>query len=298
MKQDSVKKSAVKSGISLTAVASVILIIAGLGVLLFPAVSQWIVQYKLSKQIGQYNKVTEAEKADYSDFWNEAESYNATLAKKADQFFVDENEQSILSDLLSLQGSEMLGYIDIPKINVHLPVYCGTEEQQLQSGAGWWIGSSLPTGGEGTHCVITAHTGLAKAKLFTDIDQLKEGDVFSLTVLDRELYYKVDQIKITEPQDITELLVKDGKDYVTLYTCYPYGVNTHRLLVRGTRAEREDADMAANYQSDNNKLVLILVSLGIVAMIIVTVCFLSLKRYKLTSKKHGKHEIKKKDARK
>ena len=129
----------------------------------------------------------------------------------------------------------MMGYIDIPKISVHLPIYQDTEESALQAGAGFWLGTSLPTGGPSTHCVLTAHNGLVRAKMFTDLDQLEIGDTFSLTILDRVLTYEVDQILVTEPEDISPLQIVEGEDYVTLYTCTPYGVNTHRLLVRGHR---------------------------------------------------------------
>ena len=159
-----------------------------------------------------------------------------------------------LSGLLNPLGTGMMGHIDIDKISVHLPVYQGTEEAALQAGAGWWIGTSMPTGGEGTHCVLTAHTGLVRAKMFTDLDQMEEGDTFSLTVLDRVLTYEVDQILITEPEEIEPLLIVDGEDYCTLYTCYPYGVNTERLLVRGHRIptpEKEETVVSVLTESDN-----------------------------------------------
>ena len=126
-------------------------------------------------------------------------------------------------------------YVDIPKIGVHVPIYHGTEERALQSGAGFWYGTSLPVGGENTHCVLAAHNGLVKAKLFTDLDKLEVGDRFTLDVLNETFTYEVDQILVTLPEETEELYVQNGKDLVTLYTCTPYGVNTHRLLVRGHR---------------------------------------------------------------
>lgn len=160
--------------------------------------------------------------------------------EKPDRLTPDEAEAERVFGLLNPDGgSHMLGYLEIPAINVELPVFRGTEERQLQAGAGWWIGTRLPTGGESTHCVITAHTGLAKAKLFTDLDQLAAGDRFTVTVLDRKLTYEVDQILVTEPDEVDALEIVEGEDYLTLYTCTPYGVNTHRLLVRGRRVQPE-----------------------------------------------------------
>lgn len=141
----------------------------------------------------------------------------------------------------------MMGSIEIPKIDVNLPIYQGTEEQQLQSGCGWWPGTSLPTGGSGTHCVITAHTGLTKAKLFTDLDRLETGDRFTLHILDRDMNYEVDQILVTEPEELAPLRIVPGEDLVSLYTCTPYGVNSHRLLVRGHRVEAEEVDTERSF---------------------------------------------------
>lgn len=217
-----------------------LLLLAGLGILLYPTMQDQYMRRQSSKEIGEYNQVTEAEKADYTELWNAAEAYNAALAEKESQFAISEEEEGQISTLLNPLGNGMMGYIDIPKINIHLPIYQGTEEKALQSGAGWWVGTSLPTGGESTHCVITAHTGLVKAKMFTDVDQLETGDTFTLSILDRILTYKVDQVLITEPDEFEPLLIQEGMDYVTLYTCYPYGVNTQRLLVRGHRIETPD----------------------------------------------------------
>ena len=189
--------------------------------------------------------MTQGEEADYSELWAAAEDYNRRLAEKDNQFAVSEEEMEEISGLLNPLGTGMMGHIDIEKISVHLPVYQGTEESALQAGAGWWIGTSMPTGGPGTHCVLTAHTGLVRAKMFTDLDQMEEGDTFSLTVLDRVLTYEVDQILITEPEEIEPLLIVDGEDYCTLYTCYPYGVNTERLLVRGHRIPTPETEKTA-----------------------------------------------------
>lgn len=238
----------------LVTVLVVLLFLVGAGVMLYPTMSDLYVRRQLQKELTQYNQVTQGEEADYSELWAAAEDYNRRLAEKENQFAVSEEEMKELSGLLNPLGTGMMGHIDIDKISVHLPVYQGTEEAALQAGAGWWIGMSMPTGGEGTHCVLTAHTGLVRAKMFTDLDQMEEGDTFSLTVLDRVLTYEVDQILITEPEEIEPLLIVDGEDYCTLYTCYPYGVNTERLLVRGHRIptpEKEETVVSVLTESDN-----------------------------------------------
>ena len=213
----------------------ILLFLVGFGIMFYPTASDWYTRWQLQKELALYNEVAQGEQVDYSEMWAAAEDYNRRLAERENQFAVSEEETEEISNLLNPMGIGMMGYIDIDRISVHLPIYQGTEESALQAGAGWWIGTSLPTGGESTHCVLTAHTGLVKAKMFTDLDQLEVGDTFSLTVLDRILTYQVDQVLITEPDEIDPLLIEKGKDYCTLYTCYPYGVNTHRLLVRGSR---------------------------------------------------------------
>lgn len=222
-----------------------VLFLVGAGVMLCPTMSDLYVRRQLQKELAQYNQVTQGEEADYSELWAAAEDYNRRLAEKDNQFAVSEEEMEEISGLLNPLGTGMMGHIDIEKISVHLPVYQGTEESALQAGAGWWIGTSMPTGGPGTHCVLTAHTGLVRAKMFTDLDQMEEGDTFSFTVLDRVLIYEVDQILITEPEEIEPLLIVDGEDYCTLYTCYPYGVNTERLLVRGHRIPTPETEKTA-----------------------------------------------------
>lgn len=225
-----------KKGISTVLV--VILVLAGLGLILYPTVSDMYATWQYNKEIEAYNATRAQETAARNEnLWADAEEYNRDLLDKSEQFSVSSDELERVEGLLNPLGNGMMGYVNIPKIDVALPIYQGTDEKELQSGAGWWIGSSLPTGGESTHCIITAHTGLSKAKLFTDLDQLELGDRFTLTILDRTLEYEADQILVVVPTDYEPLYIVEGEDYVTLYTCTPYGVNTHRLLVRGARVE-------------------------------------------------------------
>lgn len=264
----------------LITVLIILMFLAGLCILLYPTASDWYVRRQLQNQLSHYNQVAEAEQADYSQMWAAAEDYNRRLAERDNQFAVSEEEMTEISSLLNPMGTGMMGYIDIDKISVHLPVYQGTEESALQAGAGWWIGTSLPTGGESTHCVLTAHTGLVRAKMFTDLDQMEEGDLFSITVLDRVLTYQVDQILITEPDEIDPLLITEGKDYCTLYTCYPYGVNTHRLLVRGVRIstpETQETEGPGVLAEEDNTLWIVA---GAGALVLLAAAFFVVRRRK------------------
>lgn len=220
----------------------VLLLLAGGGLLLYPTLSDLYYDWRAQNEIHFYYEYLNV---DSDELFAQAEAYNQELAQKEDQFDVSNEEREYVSTLLNPLETGMMGYIEIPKIDVRLPIYQGTSESALQAGAGWWIGTSLPTGGASTHCVLTAHTGLVKAKMFTDLDQLVKGDTFTLSILDRTLTYEVDQILVVEPTDWDDLKVVEGQDYVTLYTCTPYGINTHRLLVRGHRIETPAEEAAS-----------------------------------------------------
>ena len=211
---------------------------AGLCVLLYPLISSWLYQRHSAAENKAYHRAIWGLSQEVCDaLWVDAEAYNQRLAEKTDQFSLTDAERAETANYLNPMDIGQMGYVSIPKIDVEIPIYQGTEEPQLQAGAGWWIGTSLPTGGESTHCVLAAHNGLVKAKMFTDLDQLVVGDTFYLTILDRVLTYEVDQILVTEPGNHDPLRIVPGEDLVTLYTCTPYGINTHRLLVRGHRIE-------------------------------------------------------------
>lgn len=211
----------------------------GLSLLLYPSVSNWWNEKVSTRAIATYDSlVADISEDDYSAYFEAANEYNTAIAALGSATAIS------LPDLiegyeetLDISGTGIMGYITIDKINVQLPIYHGTSTGVLQIAAGHLEGSSLPVGGESTHCVISAHRGLPSAKLFTDLDQLEVGDLFTITVLDQVLTYEVDQITIVEPDQIEALYIEEGKDYCTLMTCTPYGINSHRLLVRGVRTE-------------------------------------------------------------
>lgn len=232
----------------------ILLFLIGLDVLLYPTASDLYYRWQAKQEIEAYNEaagqIAEASGEDYSELWEAAEAYNQQLAQQGNAMLdVSEEEEAEVFNLLNPLGTGMMGSIEIPAIQVNIPIFQGTGEKALQSGAGFWLGTSLPTGGPSTHCVLTAHNGLVKAKMFTDLDKLQVGDQFTLHILDRDLTYQVDQILVTEPEDTSALQIVEGKDYVTLYTCTPYGINTHRLLVRGVRVKGDGSSNGTDWNS-------------------------------------------------
>ena len=215
-----------------------ILFIAGLSLLLYPIVSDFINTSSASKAIMSYDEeVLKLEKQKYDEMWAEATEYNSSLIGRENEYLLSDEQQAQYNSLLDLTGTGIMGYIEIPNIRCSIPIYHGTAETILQIAIGHLDWSSLPTGGENTHCVLSGHRGLPSAKLFSDLDKIVEGDIFMLRILDEVLTYEVDKISIVEPQDTSTLEIEQGKDYCTLVTCTPYGVNSHRLLVRGHRVE-------------------------------------------------------------
>lgn len=213
----------------------ILIFLVGLSVMLYPTVSDYVNQRHQSRALASYDEtVNEMSDADYSSYFAAADEYNQRLAETPNAFFTPE-QVSGYDETLDVSGTGIMGYITIPRIGVELPVYHGTSDGVLQVAAGHLEGSSLPVGGAGTHAVISAHRGLPSAKLFTNLDELEAGDTFTITVLDRVLTYEVDRISIVLPTETDLLQPVEGQDYVTLMTCTPYGINTHRLLVRGHR---------------------------------------------------------------
>ena len=225
-----------KKHISTIIIALVFL--AGLGFLLYPTVSNLWNRAHQSRAIATYTK--QVEKLDDSqnkEMLKAARKYNKSLLKKSDHWKLSKKDKKKYESLLDVSGTGIMGYIEVPKIDCSLPIYHGTDEGALQIAIGHLEGSSLPVGGKSTHCVLSGHRGLPSARLFTDLDQKEEGDVFVLNVLGRKLAYEVDQIKVVLPDEMSDLEIVQGKDLCTLVTCTPYGINTHRLLVRGHRTK-------------------------------------------------------------
>ena len=222
-----------------TTIIVLLCFLIGLSLLLYPSVSNWWNSLHASSVIVEYNAAQkELSAEDYEALFAAAEDYNRSISE-IDFPLMYYDQVAGYEQVLNLDGSGVMGYIHIPKIKVKLPILHGTSEGVLQKAIGHLQGTSLPTGGAGNHCVLSAHRGLPSARLFTDLDQIKTGDVFSLTVLNRELHYEVDQILTVEPHEVEALYPVEGEDYCTLVTCTPYGVNSHRLLVRGRRILQE-----------------------------------------------------------
>ena len=221
----------------------ILVFLVGLSLLLYPSVSDYWNSFHQSRAIATYaEQVANIDNDIYAQLWEDARAYNQTLVGKQNRFQISEEERETYESLLNVGGNGIIGYIEIAKIGCSLPIYHGTDEGVLQIAVGHIEGTSLPTGGESTHCVVSGHRGLPSARLFTDLDKLIPGDTFVLRVLDETLTYEVDQILIVEPQELDALAIEEGKDYCTLVTCTPYGINTHRLLVRGHRvANAEEA---------------------------------------------------------
>ncbi len=214
-----------------------IIFFVGLSILLYPMVSQYLNSKVQSKAIDDYEKkFSNISSDDYKKMFEEAKKYNEELLK-LDYPLAQYNILTGYNDILNLNDNGMIGYVSIEKIKVELPIYHGTSSAVLNVAAGHMEGSSLPVGGESTHSIISAHRGLPSSRLFTDLDKMELGDTFTITVLNHTLTYQVDKIEVIEPKEVKSLEIIEGEDYVTLLTCTPYGINTHRLLVRGKRIE-------------------------------------------------------------
>ncbi len=231
----------------LPVVLAAIVCLAGLGVLLYPTISNWWNLWMQSRLITEYErKVEELDTEQFTEIYDAARIYNEKLFQLGISFAnVDANDERLNVDgqnydqLLNINGNGVMGYVIIEKIGVRLAISHGTEDEVLHDGVGHLKGSSLPVGGESTHAALFGHRGLPSALLFTDLDQMEIGDYFQVNILGRVLNYQVDQILVIDPHETDPLEIVEGKDYVTLVTCTPYAVNTHRLLIRGVRVEEE-----------------------------------------------------------
>ena len=220
--------------------ALVAVLCAGLALLLYPTVADYWNSFRQSQVIAQYAEELQALDAQrYQQLIEDARAYNETLLARNNVYFLSSQQQFEYEQLLNVSGVGAMGYIEIPAIGCSLPIYHGTSNAVLQIAVGHLEWSSLPVGGESTHCLLSGHRGLPSAKLFTDLDKVVVGDLFMLRILDEVLTYEVDQISIVLPHETDTLLIEEGKDLCTLITCTPYGVNTHRILVRGHRVENQ-----------------------------------------------------------
>ena len=213
-----------------------VVFIAGLSLLLYPTVSDYWNSFHQSRAIASYvDAVDNTDEQKLDEMRKAAQAYNEKLLSKQDRYEMSDQDKAEYESLLDVSGTGVMGYVEIPSINVSLPIYHGTDNTILQIGVGHIEGTSLPVGGASTHCAVSGHRGLTSSKLFTDIDQMAEGDTFKLYVLGETLTYEVDQIRIVLPDELNDLKIEEGQDYCTLITCTPYGVNSHRLLIRGHR---------------------------------------------------------------
>ena len=278
-----------------------IIFLAGLSLLLYPFVANQWNNYRQKQLISGYEQVVSdkeaAEGIDYDAERKKAEDYNEALLPCVlpDSFALAESSgvDPVYMNTLNIAGDEMMVSVEIPKINIKIPIYHTTEEDVLNKGAGHLEGSSLPVGGANTHAVISAHRGLPSASLFTDLDQMKVGDHFLLHVLDETLCYEVDKISVVKPEDTSALAVEDGQDLVTLLTCTPYGVNTERLLVRGHRVPyveeevKEEKTVLSGSSLHTNYLLWVFVGLSVTALF-VFVLYLKETKLKRRANKGGK----------
>lgn len=265
----------------------VLILFTGLSLLLYPSVSEYWNSFHQTRAIATYAEdVANMNEEQYEKLWKAAEKYNRKLQKQQGIRTLSEEGKKEYDKQLNISGIGVMGYVEIPKIASTLPIYHGTEESVLQIAIGHLEWSSLPVGGESTHCVLSGHRGLPSAKLFTNLDMLTEGDVFMLRVLDEVLTYEVDQILIVEPEHTEALDIVEGKDYCTLVTCTPYGINTHRLLVRGHRIENLDV-YDARITADGVQLEPLMVAVFVAIPLLLPVIIILLLLPRKTDRGHG-----------
>lgn len=259
-------------------IALIIIFFVGVSVLLYPTVSDYWNSLHQSQAIATYaDSVENMDEQDYEKLWDAAVSYNQKLFQSGHGLGLKDEEKEEYNELLDVSGTGIMSYIEIPKIKCSLPVYHGTDEGVLQIAVGHIEGSSLPVGGLNTHCVLSGHRGLPSAKLFSNLDKLEEGDIFMIRTLDQTLTYEVDQIRIVLPDEVEDLKIEEGKDLCTLVTCTPYGINTHRLLVRGHRVANQEEAEAVRVTADamlvDNRIVAMCIAVPVLVLLLIYVAF-------------------------
>lgn len=260
-----------------TTILLLIVLILGLSLLLYPKFSDWWNSMHQSRAVASYvESVSSIDEDQYAHLWNAAWDYNRSLSARTNSYLLTDEQKAEYDQILDIGGTGIMGYIEIPLIGVTLPIYHGTDESILQVAVGHLEWTSLPVGGIGSHCVVSGHRGLPSARLFTDLDQLVPGDLFVLRVLDEILTYEIDQILIVEPHETQELLIDPNEDYCTLITCTPYGVNSHRLLVRGHRVENQEIAATVRVTADATQIDPVIVApiLAIPMLLILLICLL------------------------
>ena len=270
--------------INISTIILILIFLVGMSLLLYPTISDYWNSFHQSRAIAKYTEqVAELNNDLYKQLWEDAAAYNERLLTKLNRYKMTSEEKAEYESLLNVSGNGIIGYIEIEKIDCSLPVYHGTAESALQIAAGHIEGTSLPVGGASTHCVISGHRGLPRSKLFTNLDRLVEGDTFELHILDEILTYEVDQISVVEPDEVEKLEIEEGKDYCTLVTCTPYGINTHRLLVRGhrvaNREKPEEETIVSETVQEETKagfsiipLVAVLIFIILVILLLIRIC--------------------------
>ena len=275
----------------MTNILLILILIAGLSLLIYPSFSDYWNSFTQSKVIVDYTQQIEnldAEK--YDRIISEAVEYNESLIGRRNPYLLSDEQKKEYEELLDITGIGIMGYIEIPTISVTIPIYHGTSDAVLQIAVGHLDWTSLPVGGESTHCVLSGHRGLPSAKLFTDLDKLVVGDVFVLRVLDEVLTYEVDQILIVEPDETDELLIEEGKDYCTLVTCTPYGINTHRILLRGHRIENVEEAKIIKVTSEAAQIEPLIIAPIVAAPILLVLFIMLMMPKKKTNNGGDDHE--------
>ncbi len=263
--------------------------VAGLSLLLYPTVSNYWNTLHASRAVATYvDAVQNMGEDKRREMLQKAIDYNKSLTSDNQRLTISSARRQEYESILDVDGNGMIGYIEIPNVNITLPVYHGTNDDVLQIAVGHLDWTSLPVGGTSTHCVLSGHRGLPSAKLFTNLDQVKEGDTFVIRVLDEVLTYEVDQIRIVEPAAVDDLMIENGKDYCTVVTCTPYGVNSHRLLVRGHRVENESESIRVTSEAIQIEPLIVAPAIAIPTLIIIFVLLIA-----SSNKKKKKQKLKK-----
>ena len=260
----------------LSTIFLVLVLVLGVGILLYPTVSDYWNSLHQSKAIASYvDTVSSLDAESYEKIWQKAEEFNRSILKRKNVYVLSEEEQNEYYSILDVSGNGIMGYIEVPSIGVSLPIYHSTDEAVIQIGAGHMEWTSVPVGGESTHSVVSSHRGLPSARLFTDLDKMAVGDIFTLRVLNETLTYEVDQVLIVKPNQSEELRITKGEDLCTLVTCTPYGINSHRLLVRGHRIENEESVSELHVTADALQIKPMLIA-PLIALPILIVLFIVL----------------------